>query len=261
MSRNPDKMIERRSRILEVLKKDGHAMVTGLAQMFETTEVTIRSDLCALEKEKKLIRMAGGAVLPKEESEEDRSPKARELQHAPEKYAIAKYIAEEIHDGDTLFINSGSTTQYFAEALKGKKGLRIVTNALRVLAALSGNPGIHVVLIGGEVNTYDGFTYGLDAMETLKRYQAKYAVLSLDGITEDGTVSTFHAEEAEVSGAMIAHSEQTLLLADSSKLGKQGFFRLTEAGAGKTLVTDENANRNTVKSLQKSGMKVLMARL
>lgn len=258
MSRNPDRMIERRSRILDILKNNGYAMVTELAESFHTTEVTIRSDLAALEKEGSLVRMAGGAVLPQEDHVGN---VARAFLNAPEKYAIAQCAAMEIQNGDTLFINAGSTTLCFAEALKSFSGLKIVTNSIPVANALGGLPGIHVILIGGEVNGEDGFTYGTDALETLSRYQAKFSVLSLDGISAEGGVSTIHAEEAEVLRAMLSHSERCLLLADYSKLGKKGFLRFTGADGGKTLITDEQADLAEIRKLQNTGMKVLRAKM
>lgn len=189
MSRNPDKMIERRSRILDILKQNGHAMVTELAEYFQTTPVTIRSDLNYLEAQGRLKRMAGGCVAYSDEAE---STLSKEFVNAAQKFAIAKAASQLIQPGDTLFINAGSTTMAFAEQLLGIPRLSVVTNSLSIASLLARDGQMQVRLVGGEVNAEDGFTYGLDATETLSQYRAKYAVLSIDGLTLENGMSTLH---------------------------------------------------------------------
>ena len=113
MARDPAGMQERRNRIIETLKADGFVMVTNLARTFGTTEVTIRSDLQALEKEGRLRRMAGGAV-PAQLDEQASPDVPRVTRCAAEKRRIAAFAAKLIPDGERLFINSGRTTYVFA---------------------------------------------------------------------------------------------------------------------------------------------------
>lgn len=259
MARDPAGMQERRNRIIETLKADGFVMVTNLARTFGTTEVTIRSDLQALEKEGRLRRMAGGAV-PAQLDEQASPDVPRVTRCAAEKRRIAAFAAKLIHDGERLFINSGSTTYVFAEALKEHKGLSIVTNSIQIARLLGNVHTFHVILVGGEVNSYDGFTFGIDATDTLQRYRAGYAVLSLDGITAESGISTLHAAEISVNRMMMEHAGQVLFLADHTKLGRGGFSNFAEAGHGAILVTDDGAERSTVQELEANGMTVLLAK-
>ena len=258
MARDPAGMQERRNRILEILKTEGFVMVTSLAKTFGTTEVTIRSDLQALEREGRLRRMAGGAVPAQPEDTKDPDV-PRVTRCLAEKRRIAAYAARMIHAGERLFINSGSTTYLFAEALREHTGLSIVTNSVQIARLLGNVPTFHVILVGGEVNAYDGFTFGVDATDMLKRYRAGYAVLALDGISPESGISTLHAAEIPVNRMMMEHANQVLLLADHTKLGRGGFSHFAEAGSGEILVTDDGAKRAAVQALEASGMTVLLA--
>ncbi|MBQ4002175.1 MAG: DeoR/GlpR transcriptional regulator [Lachnospiraceae bacterium] len=259
MARDPAGMQERRNRILESLKTDGFVMVGALAKHFGTTEVTIRSDLQALEREGLLRRMAGGAVPSR--SEEQNSPGVPRLNRfQEEKKRIAAFAAKMIHDGERLFINSGSTTYAFAEALKEHKGLNIVTNSIQIARLLGDVHSFHVILIGGELNSYDGFTFGIDATDMLARYRAGYAVLSLDGINAESGISTLHAAEVSLNRMMMDHADQVLFVADHTKLGRGGFSNFAVAGNREILITDDGADRNVIADLEANGMTVLVAK-
>ena len=259
MARDPAGMQERRNRILETLKSDGFVMVGTLAKSFGTTEVTIRSDLQALEEKGFLRRMAGGAV-PLRGDEQSSLEVPRVTRFSDEKKRIADYAAKMIHNGERLFINSGSTTYIFAEALMEHRGLNIVTNSTQIARLLGSVQSFHVILIGGELNAYDGFTFGIDATDMLQRYRAGYAVLSLDGISAESGISTLHAAEISVNRIMMEHADQVLFLADHTKLGRGGFSNFAEVGKGGILVTDDGADRGAVSDLTGKGMTVLIAK-
>lgn len=233
MADRKGKIDARRERILERLRQDGRVSVGQLSTALDATTVTIRSDLSALEQEGRLLRVQGGAVLPREQAGQ---PGAIE-NHAG-KQRIAQAVAALVHDGDTLFINSGTTSVCVAAALKTRKNLNIVTNALAVATELSEVSGFRVLLLGGEVNARFGFTYGGDAQEQLGRYQADWAVLSVDGISAKGGITTYHAQEAILDRMMMDGAGRTLIAADRTKIGKTGFTRVQACAPGLRLVTD-----------------------
>ena len=134
-----------------------------------------------------------------------------------------KTVADFIQDGNTLFINSGTTTLLVAEALKTKKNLSIVTNSLPIATLLGKVPTFRVILLGGTFNTQYAFTYGTDTQEQLNRYGADWAILSVDGVSPDGDISTCHAEEAIIDRLMITRAKKVLIVADTTKIGRTGF--------------------------------------
>lgn len=249
----------RRGRILEKLKKDGTVSVSQLASELGATPVTIRSDLDALEAEGYLTRVQGGAV---------RNQKApvlpqltgRERENAEEKRIIAHCVAALVRDGDTLFLNSGTTMQFVAKALRVRKNLNIVTNSLNVAAELGNLPGFRVILLGGEINAHYSFTYGSDAQEQLSHYQADWAVMSLDGIDSQAGLTTYHAEEATINRMMILRAKQLVVAADHTKVGRAGFFRFHPLGEEITLVTDVQVPQIAMEALERQNVKIIVAK-
>jgi DeoR/GlpR family transcriptional regulator of sugar metabolism len=209
----------RRNKILEILQKDKKVYIADLSQLLGTSLVTIRSDLDALANQGQLVRMAGGAILPSSDS----SQSHYFVENLDQKREIATNCATHIKDGDTLFINSGTTTKLVAEALRTKKNLSIVTNSLPIATLLGGVPTFRVILLGGTINPQYSFTYGADTQEQLNRFGADWAILSVDGVSSEGDISTCHAEEAIIDKIMIARAKKVLIVADSTKIGRTGF--------------------------------------
>jgi len=253
MAGNLLKIDIRRGKIMDRLKRDGAVSVAQLATELGATPVTIRSDLDALEKDGCLIRVQGGAMRRLDPVEASVNTA---MENAEKKQAIAQMVARLIRDGDTLFINSGTTMQMVAAALHDRRNLNIVTNALQVATELGNVPTFRVVLLGGEINAQYGFTYGSSAQEQLSHYKADWAVLSLDGISVSGGMTTYHAEESTLNRMMITQAKQVLVAADHTKIGRAGFFRFCETRAGTYLVTDDLAQQETVDMLKERGVKV-----
>lgn len=242
----------RRNRILEILKEKGRVLVTELSQELGVTPVTIRTDLDALEADGRLERVQGGAIMKPRPAAQGWDAGSED----EEKWAIARYAAEQLPDGCTLFINSGSTTRCLARALKKRRNLNVVTNSLAVAAELGTLPSVHVILLGGEINVQNGFTFGEDAQKQLQQYQADWAVLSVDGVSVSGGITTFHAEEASVNRIMMERSRGILIVADHTKIGRTGFTYLHGIDAAVRLVTDRNCSEESLRELEYKGMHV-----
>ena len=231
------KLDDRRQKILDILHQSGKVSVAAISRELGTTPVTIRSDLTALEQEGHLIRVQGGAVLPPRNKSSQTIPTVSNVE---EKKHIAAAIAAMIRDGDTLFINSGTTTEYVATALEIRTNLNIVTNSLAVATILGEIPSFRVILVGGEINAQYGFTYGGDALSQLEKYKANWAILSIDGISTSCGITTRHAEEAMVDRTMIANASSILIAADHTKIERAGFARVRDDLEGITVVTDSS---------------------
>ena len=234
---NKLKLDDRRQKILDILHQSGKVSVAAISRELGTTPVTIRSDLTALEQEGHLIRVQGGAILPPRNKGSQAVPTVSNVE---EKKRIAAATAAMIRDGDTLFINSGTTTEYVATALEIRANLNIVTNSLAVATILGEIPSFRVILVGGEINAQYGFTYGGDALSQLEKYKANWAILSIDGISTSFGITTRHAEEAMVDRTMIANASSILIAADHTKIERAGFARVRDDLEGITVVTDSS---------------------
>lgn len=236
----------RRRQILELVERDGQVAVSRLSALFDTTPATIRNDLTALENEGRLVRVQGGAR---------RAPRQAGLgENAAEKQAIGQRIAGFVRNGDRLFINSGTTALAAAQALRGLSELHVITNALAV-AQLLGEQ-FHVLLLGGELNARYGFTHGDDALTQLTRYQADWAVLSVDSISASEGVTLCHSEETAISRRMLDRAARGIIAADHTKVGRAGFVRFCAAERPLTLVTDQAANRRELTQLEEKGVEI-----
>ena len=261
MSGSKLKIDIRRNKILELLREDGRVTVTDLSGRLCTTAVTIRNDLTALERDGYLIRTKGGAVLVPHQDDSSNPLASMRVDRSDEKVAIANAVANMIRDGDTLFINSGTTCEQIASALRARKNLNIVTNALKVALELGTVPSFRVLLVGGEINAQYGFTHGGDAQDQLSRYRADWSILAVDGVSASGGVTTHHAEEALIDRIMSQGASRTLVVADGSKIGRPGFSRVMECGPSLTLVTDGTADREALEAIREQNMEIVYATL
>ena len=255
MSVNKLKIDERRKKILEMLRRDGQVRVAQLSKQLGATVVTIRSDLDALERDGYLERTQGGAV------QSAKNFYHMELQYRRQKNAdikkqIAAAAARMIHDGDTLLINSGTTTYFTALELKQHKNLNVVTNSISLAVELGSVPTFRVILLGGEINTQDSFIYGEDAKRQLSGYKADYAQLSMDGICRHAGITTYHAEESVIDRLMIERSQKTIIVADSSKIGHESFSHVCALDEIDFLVTDAAASASC-SELDETGITVV----
>lgn len=212
------KIAARRESIMQLLIRMKKVSIAELSERLGVSLVTVRNDLDVLAESGELVRVAGGAILSAQGMQSTAA-----ISHYQEKKEIARKAAALIEDGDTLFINSGTTTQLFAKALSDKRNLNIVTNSLSVATELGAVASFRVILLGGSVNSQYGFTSGADAQEHLHRFSADWAVLSVDGISARGDISTCHAEEAIIDRIMIQRAKRVLVVADHTKIGRAGF--------------------------------------
>ena len=254
MAESKLKIDVRRNAILDHLRTQGTLSVARLSEALQVTPVTIRNDLAALEQDGYLTRTRGGAVLVQ------RNPGNYTGAEDPESFSRKQALAAEavslIQDGQTLFFNSGTTTHHVARALREKKHLNIVTNSLAVAMELGGFPTFHVLLLGGEIDTHYGFTCGGDAQDQLSKYQADWAILSVDGVSANGGITTYHPEEAIIDRLMIRNARQCMVVATGNKIGNAGFTRICDSDASLRLVTEQRCDWEALEQLQAQGVSI-----
>ena len=161
-----------------------------------------------------------------------------------------------VADGETIFFNSGTTTLHVARALKGKKHLNIVTNSLAISMELGNIPTFHVLLLGGEINASYGFTAGGDTQEQLSKYRADWAILSVDGVSALGGISTCHPEEAIIDRLMMANARRRLVAATGNKIGRAGFSRICDSDETIHLLTDSTSDKEALSQLQERSVRI-----
>lgn len=257
-----DKMnkAERIQRIFEILSTEGNASTKYLAEALSVSEATIRRDLndLSLEGSMPIKRVRGGVVYSIEKLGFEPMFDLKVLKMVEAKKKIAKIALNLVEDGDTLFLDSGTTIYYFAKLLGSKKGLKVVTVDVKVAEQLAKHPNVKTVLACGEVRP--GY-YSLGGTETvmfLSEFRADKAFISTDAWNIEGTFNSSNFE-VEIKRKMIELSKTKYLLADHTKYDKDAFIKVTNISVFKAIITDLPLPTGAVDNLKRMGVSVLFS--
>lgn len=215
----------RRKEILELLGQRTEASVEELCRVLYVSAPTIRRDLQALEREGLIRRTRGGAALLRGAGAE--SPFAfRSAEHAGEKEQLATQAVELVADGMTLFLDSSSTILRLARLLGRFRDLTIITNGIRTADVLSDFPQLTIFTTGGQVRPNSKSFVGTAACDFIREHCADYTFFSSQGVTQENGPTEANEEEAMVKRCFLSASKRAVLLADSSKWGKDYCSRI-----------------------------------
>lgn len=241
-----------------MVRESTRVTVEELAQLLGTSHETVRRDLALLSERGLVRKVHGGAVHAQtalESSFGDRSMTARS-----EKMSISRRAAQLFQPGDSILIDSGSTTAAFAEAL-GKVGhFSVITNSMLVANELWKAPiRSDIYLLGGRFFGEGHETLGPLAIEEIQRLRVDHAVLTIGAIDPTGRFMDYNADEAYIARAMLGSARQTTILADSSKLGRHALFEVCDAKQIHRLVTDQVPPSPLEDALRMAGVEILVA--
>ena len=228
----------RRNKILDMIREDGNVKVVNLSKIFKVSEVTIRQDLEKLEQEGFIEREHGGAYL-KSISSQVRSFTLQNLVNMDKKYLIGKKAAEFISDGDTIILDSGTTTTELAKNLVDRKDLTVITNALNIAMMLGGVPSINVIMTGGEFKAPTLSLTGEKAAEFFKDLHVDKLFLATAGISLKAGLTYPSISDLVVKKAMIDSANTVYLLADSTKINKSALASLGAMSLVDYLIIDD----------------------
>lgn len=247
---------QRRQGILNLIREDGHAKVQQLSKIFKVSEVTIRQDLEVLEEMGHVQREHGGAFL-KDVGAFAKTGLLFNQHHMEEKQEIARKAVALIREGDSIILDSGSTTTELAKLLLGFKALNIITNGLNIATILGENPGINLMVSGGEFKAPTLSLTGDLAAATFKNIHVDKLFLATAGISSDMQLTYPSLSDLAVKSAMIRAASQVYLLADSSKLGNSSFASLGRISLIDTLITDSKISAEKMAVLKEMKVSVL----
>ncbi|MBI0399968.1 DeoR/GlpR family DNA-binding transcription regulator [Cyclobacterium marinum] len=249
---------QRKEKILALLKEDGSAKVNDLAKIFKVTEVTIRQDLEKLEKNGLVIRDHGGVHL-KNVEDQVRNFSLVHQDHLKEKEMIAEKCLEFIHPGDTIILDSGSTTTEIAKKIINIKGLTVITNALNIALMLGANPNIDIIMTGGEFKAPTLSLTGQKAADFFKGLNVQKLFLATAGISLKSGLTYPSLSDLVVKKAMIDAADITYLVADSSKIGKSAFASLGALSLIDYIITDEGVENKHKEVFKENDIQLIIA--
>ena len=248
----------RRSAILQMLKQSSNISVNELSKKFGVSEVTIRKDLNLLKERNLLVRTRGGAILhDARRDDNDTSIRFKKLANYREKQAIGRAAANLIKDGDTVIIDSGTTTLQVARNLHKFRNLTIITNALNVAQEVLSYKRFNVILLGGNIRNASESVVGALAETNLKMFYCDKLFMGVDSFSVENGLSTPNVEEANINQIMISRSNEVIAVFDSSKINKRALAFITTLDNIDTIVTDEGIDKSTRNQLKSTKVNVI----
>ena len=247
---------QRHQMILDFARQKGRILVDDLAARLSASNETIRRDLNQLAAAGLLRKFHGGACLP---SLMDENPfSSRMSEQAGAKRAIALATAQLFNGGETLFIDTGTTTLFVAEELAKLGNLSVVTNSSAIAATLS-RSGNTVFLLGGLFQSDARETTGEATVEQIGNFRAAHVVLTIGAIHPHVGIMDFSLGEAQVARAMIAQAEKLTVVADNSKIGRSAFAKVCGIEAIDRFVTDQPLPADMAEALRAAGAEIIIA--
>lgn len=246
---------ERRLEIASIIGRQGRITVDELALHFGVSAETVRRDLGQLAEDGAVQKIHGGAKRIRLHAEG--SFRERMGEGAAEKRLVARKAAALVEPGDTLFVDTGSTTIACAEAIAAIGRLTVITNSVAVAGILgAAEHGNAVYLVGGRFGAEDGETVGAMAVEQIAHFQADLALLSAAAIGAAGGVMDSSFEEAQVARAMIRRSRRVAIVAHAAKFGRVAAFRVCPLEDVDILVSDADPGPELAVALRSASVDV-----
>lgn len=249
---------QRHSEIIKILA-EGHIIKThDLVEKFHVSAETIRRDLDYLEKKGYLTKIYGGAI-PKSMNGMEPEYAYRKIKNKDKKITIAKKAAQLVENGDTLIIDSGTTTLQLAKFLHAYKQLTVFTNSLLIGSELVKNPDIKVIMLGGDLRPGELSTSGFLAENSLSLFYVDKVFLGAGGFTLRYGISDYHIEETNLKRLYITHSQKVIVLADNSKFEQITLNHVCNLEDIDIIITDSQTDKKLISELKRQEIHVIIA--
>jgi DeoR family glycerol-3-phosphate regulon repressor len=251
------KISSRLGQIMGIITQHGTITVADLARNLAVSEETIRRDAKLLEERGDILKLHGSLALPHQVGEAPYERRMRE--NAEAKRAIARAAVKLVQDGDSLMIDTGTTTSVFAQELRSRRGLTIVTNSsdiARTLATVNGN---RVYMAGGELKADNGAAFGPPAVEFISRFRVRHAFISIAALHAVDGPMDMAFEEAELARMALSRSDARIVLSDSTKFGRTALVKVCDFSEINRLICDAPPPADLAMALEKAGVTVDLA--
>lgn len=248
---------ERHSLIIDTLMKHESIMVSDLSTLLGVSAVTIRKDLTELEKESKLYRSHGKAILINPYIN-NRSVSEKEKLSRDEKKLIGKAGASLITKDDSIIIASGTTVLALARNIRPVHKLTVISASIQVSEILGNNESIEVVQLGGSLRHSSLSAVGKYAEAALSDFSCSKLFLGVDGIDLDFGITTTDIREADLDRVMMRAAQKTIVLADSSKFRRRGFSKIANMDEIDLIITDDGISDKIAQRIEELGIELIV---
>lgn len=230
---------ERRQQISAMVRERGSVQVAPLARQFGVSMQTIRKDLHFLSERGVTERSYGGAILAGAVNViAEPGLDAKRAIHTDEKVRIGQAAAALVQPGDSIVLDSGTTTLQIARHLPDDEDITVVTNDFEILAALTKKSRINVVMLGGALRRRNMAFYGAQTVSALAELHVDKLFLGVDGLDVERGITTHYEPEAMLNRAMVQAARHVIAVTDRSKFGRVCLHRIISIEDIDELVTD-----------------------
>lgn len=249
---------ERRKVILEQVNREGYAKVSELARLLNVTPATIRKDLRILEDHKLLLR-AHGSAMPPVTQVRDVSIHAKKPINYGLKQRIGAAACQLIDENDSIIIASGSTMTVFAESIRPAGHLNVVSPSINISMLFGENPNVTLMQLGGVIYGNSLSVRGEPAVSELRNLFCSKLFFGVDGFSLENGLTCSTIEEANFTQHMMHAVSRSIVLADSTKVGRLGFGRICALEDVDVLVTDSGIPDKIRQDIEAMGVEVIVA--
>lgn len=242
---------ERRYEIIKLLGEKTKLLIPALCEQFGVSPATIRNDLRALERKGVLKRTHGGAISVSKAGFE-LSNQSKEVGRIEEKRRIAAYAESLIEDGDTILLDTGTTTMELAKLLTSKSNLKVVTNDIKIALFLEENTDASIFLLGGMLRRSFHNTMGAITAQQVSGLNVDKAFMAANSLCADKGFTTPVLDLVNVKKAMISAASMVVFLVDSHKIGRVTFAQFAGLNDADKLITDDGADMKYINRLREA---------
>lgn len=251
---------ERQQAIADLIVQRGRLSVNDLADEYAVTTETVRRDLSVLERAGIIRRVHGGAVPAESLTVLEVAVNERDREHTEQKDRIAKAAVDLLpRVGGSVLLDAGTTTSRLAVHLPRDRQLVAMTNAVPIAARLAGLGSVELHLLPGRVRLTTQAAVGEETVAALELLRVDVAFMGTNGVSVEHGLSTPDHSEAAAKRAMVRSAHRVVVLADSSKLGREHTVRFAELADVDVLVTDNGITEQDAKAIQDIGVEVVVA--
>jgi DeoR/GlpR family transcriptional regulator of sugar metabolism len=251
--------IERRAEIMSIISNEKSVRVNELSEKFEVTEETIRRDLDKLDKEGKIKKTYGGAVLVDLVSD-DLSFSDRLTYNMKEKQLIASYANACVDDGETVFIDMSTTALELIKQVDSHKKFTVITNSLNALVELSQRKNITLIAIGGSFNESTLSMEGPMTTKFIDHYFVDKTFFSVKAISKERGIMDSKEHLSDIKRHMIENAKEVILLIDSSKFNHYALMNVVDLEKVDKIVTDYRMNQEWEEFFEAKHVEVLVVK-
>ena len=260
MARTANKLtqMQRLEAIRQELLRADEVSIDELAGRFNVSGMTVRRDLELLESRGDVIRTHGGAALAQRLTFEF-SFREKQNRNNQQKSCIARQAAGYIEDGQVVILDTGTTTLEIARQMMDRRNVTVITTSLAIVSALQFAAGVRTVLLGGFLRGGSPDLHGPLTEQNVEMFRADVAFMGADAVDLDGNTYADDLQVVNLDRKMAAHAARVVVVADSSKFGRNGMCRIFSPEDYDAIISDGGLSKDVVKRFARRGVLVEIA--